>query len=101
MLTDCSNTFNTANRMAVLAEAANSLPALTPFVVKRNDERPAPVFFQMNSGDGGRPVRMFFQTDAGERRMIDCSNGVQQGDAMRPALFCMPLVLVLKQIREA
>ena len=35
-----------------------------------------------------------------ERRKIDRSSGVQQGDAMGPALFCMPLLPVLKRIRE-
>ena len=38
--------------------------------------------------------------DSGERRKTDCSKGVQQGDAMGPALFCMPLLLVLKRVRE-
>ena len=36
---------------------------------------------------------------SGERRKIDCSSGVQQGDAMGPALFCMPLLPVLKRTR--
>ena len=34
-----------------------------------------------------------------ERRKIDCSSGVQQGDAMGPALFCKPLFPVLKRTR--
>ena len=34
---------------------------------------------------------------SGERWKIDCSSGVQQGDAMEPALFCMPFLPVLKQ----
>ncbi|CAN0436358.1 unnamed protein product, partial [Laminaria digitata] len=37
---------------------------------------------------------------SGERRKIDCSGGVQEGDAVRPALFCMPLLPVLKRARE-
>ena len=85
ILTDCSNAFNTVKRTAVLTEASTCVPALTPFVAKCYDERSAPVFFQM---------------DPGERRKIDCSSGVQQGDAMGPALFCMPLLPVLKQTRE-
>ncbi|CAN0328772.1 unnamed protein product, partial [Scytosiphon promiscuus] len=85
ILTDCSNAFNTVKRTAVLAEAATCVPALTPFIAKCYGERPAPVFFQM---------------DSGERRKIECSSGVQQGDAMGPALFCMPLLPVLKRVRE-
>ena len=76
ILTDCSNAFNTVKRTAMLAEASTCVPALTPFVAKCYGEMPAPVFFQMESG---------------ERRKIDCSSGVQQRDAMGPALFCMPL----------
>ena len=34
VLTDCPNAFNTVKRTAVLAEAANCVPALTPFVAK-------------------------------------------------------------------
>ena len=60
------------------------MPALTPFVAKCIGEMSAPVFFQMESG---------------KRRKIDCSSGVQQGDAMGPALFCMPLLPVLKRTR--
>ena len=69
---------------AVLAEAATCVPALTPFVAKCYGEMSALVFFQMESG---------------ERRKIDCSSGGQQGDAMGPALFCMPLLPVLKRTR--
>ena len=83
-LTDCSNAFNTVKRTAMLAEAATCVPALTPFVAKCYGEMSAPVFFQMESG---------------ERPKIDCSSGVQQGDAMGPALFCMPLLPVLKRTR--
>ena len=84
ILTDCSNAFNTVKRTAMLAEAATCVPALTPFVAKCYGEMSAPEFFQMESG---------------ERRKIDCSSGVQQGDAMGPALFCMPLLPVLKRTR--
>ena len=68
----------------MLAEKATCVPALTPFVAKCYGEMSAPVFLQMESG---------------ERREIDCSSGVQQGDAMGPALFCMPLLPVLKRTR--
>ena len=42
---------------------------------------------------------VFFQMESGERRKINCSSGVPQGDAMGPALFCMPLLPVLKRTR--
>ena len=84
ILTDCANAFNTVKRTAMLAEAAICVPALTPFVAKCYGEMSEPVFFQMESG---------------ERRKIDCSCGVQQGDAMGPTLFCMPLLPVLKRTR--
>ena len=84
IFTDCSNTFNTVKRTAMLAEAATCVPALTRFVAKCKGEMSASVFFLMESG---------------ERRKIDCSSGVQQGSAMGPALFCMPLLPVLKRTR--
>ena len=43
---------------------------------------------------------MFFQMDSGERTKLECSRGVQQGDAMGPALFCLPLRPVLTRVRE-
>ena len=61
------------------------MSAFTPFIAKGYGERPAPAFFQM---------------DSGERRKIECSTGVQQGDAMGPALFCILLLPVLKRISE-
>ena len=42
---------------------------------------------------------VFFQMESEERRKIDCSSGVQQGNAMEPTLFCMPLLPVLKRTR--
>ena len=85
ILTDCSDAFNTVKRTAVLAEAASCVPALTPFVAKYNSERPAPVFLQM---------------DSGERLGIDCFSGVQQGDAMGPALFCICLLYTSPSPRD-
>ena len=84
VFTDCSNAFNTVKRTAVLAEVAICAPALTSFAAKCYGERSAPVFFQMESG---------------ERRKIECSSGAQQGDTMGPALFCIPLLPVLKRTR--
>ena len=60
------------------------MPALTPFVAKCYGEMSAPVFFQMESGEG--------------RKVNRCS-GVQQGGAIGPVLFCMPLLPVLKRTR--
>ena len=51
ILTDCSNPFNTVKRTAMLAEAANCVPALTPFVAKYYGTRSAGVFFRMDSGE--------------------------------------------------
>ena len=38
--------------------------------------------------------------NSGKRRKIDCSSGVQQGDAMGLALFRMLFLPVPKRIRE-
>ena len=57
VLTDCSNAFDTVKRKAVLAEAANYVPALTPFVAKCYGTRPAEGFLRMDSGrPGGLPA---------------------------------------------
>ena len=85
VLTDCSNAFNTVKRAAVLAEAANCVPALTSFVAKCYGTRPADVFFRM---------------DSGETRTIASSSGVQQGDPMGPAMFFLALRPGLKRFRE-
>ena len=69
----------------MLAEAANCVPALTPFVAKCYGTRPADVFFRV---------------DSGETRTIACSSGVQQGDPMGPAMFCLTLRPGLKRFRE-
>ena len=84
ILIDCSNAFNTVKYTAVLAEAACCVLALTPLVAKRNGERSAPVFIQM---------------EWGEWRKIECLSGVQQADAMGPTLFCTPPLPVLKWTR--
>ena len=76
VLPSCSNTFNTVKRTAVVAEAANYVAALTPFAAKCSGTRPTDVIFRM---------------DSGETRTIVCSSGVQQGDPMGPAKFCVAL----------
>ena len=69
----------------MLEQMAACTPALTGFVAKCYGERPASVFFEM---------------DSGERTNRECSRGVQQGDAMGPALFCLPLRLVPTRVRK-
>ncbi|CAN0554696.1 unnamed protein product, partial [Laminaria digitata] len=73
--TDCSNAFNTVKRTAVLKEVANCVPAPKPLVAKCYGTRPADV-------------------------TIACSSGVQQGDAMGPAIFCPELRPGLKRFRQ-
>ena len=85
ILADCSNVFKAVKRTAVLTGVGTCVPVLTPVVAKCYGERFAPMFFQM---------------DSGERRKIDCSSGAPQGDAVGPALFCMPLLPVLNRTPE-
>ena len=66
-------------------QVAACTPALTGFVAKRYGERPASVFFQV---------------DSGERTKLECYPEVQQGDAVGPALSCLPLLPVLTRVRE-
>ena len=85
VLADCSNAFNTVKRTAVLAEAANRVPALTPFVAKCYGTRPADVFFRV---------------DSGKTRTITSSSGVRQRDPMGPGMFCLAFRPGLKRFRE-
>ncbi|CAM9601111.1 unnamed protein product, partial [Laminaria digitata] len=85
VLTDCSNAFNTVKRTAVLEVVANCVPALTPLVSKCNGTRQADVFSRM---------------DSGETRTIAFSCGVQQGDPMGPAMFCLSLRPGLQRFQE-
>ena len=81
--TDASSAFNSVLRKPILEQVAVSTPALTGFVTKCYSERPTSVFL-----------------DSGERIKLECSLWVQQGDAMGPALFCLPLRPVLVRVRE-
>ena len=81
--TDASNAFNSVFRKPMLEQMAVCTPALTRFVAECYGERPAYVFFQM---------------DPGKRTKLEISRGVQQGDAMGPALFCLPLRPVLTKV---
>ena len=59
--TDVSNVFNSVFRKPMLEQVTACTPALTGFVAKCYGERPASVFFQM---------------DSGERTKLECSRGV-------------------------
>lgn len=60
IITNCSNGFNTVNRIAVLAEIAPFVWAFSPFEAKFCGKRSASVLFRMN---------------AGEPRTVACSKG--------------------------
>ncbi|CAN0521080.1 unnamed protein product, partial [Laminaria digitata] len=81
VLTDCPNAFNAVKRTTVLKEVANCVPALTPSVAKCY---------------GTRPCSLAGST----YQAIACSNGVQQGDPMGPAMFCLALRSGLKRFRQ-
>ena len=83
--TDCSNAFNTAKRTAIMAQAAKSIPDLVGYIARCYDQKPAMAVYEM---------------DSGERRTIECTSGVQQGDGMGPPLFCLTLVPILTEMRE-
>lgn len=83
--TDASNVFNSVLRKPVLEQVAACTPVLTGFVAKWYGERSASVFFQI---------------DSGERTKLQCSHGVQQGDALGSTLLCLPLWPVLTRVRE-
>ena len=83
--TDCSNAFNTAKRTAIMAQAAKSTPDLVEYVARCYDEIPAKAVFEM---------------DSGERRTIECTTGVQQGDGMGPPLFCFVLVPITQKLNR-
>ena len=83
--TGASNAFNSVFRKPMLEQVAACTPALTGFVAKCYGERPASVFFQM---------------DSGERAKLEYSLEVQQEDAMGPVLFCLPLRPVLTRVGE-
>ena len=69
----------------MLEELPTRAPGLAPFVAKCY---------------GGKPADVLFTMESGERRNIPSSTGVQQGDALGPALFCMPLGTVMEKVRE-
>ncbi|CAN0439236.1 unnamed protein product, partial [Scytosiphon promiscuus] len=83
--TDCSNAFNTGKRTAIMAQAAKSLPDLVGYIARCYDEIPATAVYEM---------------DSGERRTIECTSGVQQGDGMGPPLFSLILVPIVLKLQE-
>ena len=85
--TDAPNAFNPILRKPMLEHVAACTPALTGFVAKCDDER--------------LTASVFFQMDSTERTKIECFRGVNQGDAMGPVLFFLPLRPVLMRVCEA
>ena len=85
VLTDCSNLINTIERTAVLAEAANNVPACTMFVSKCY---------------GTRTVEVLSRMDSGETRTITSSSDVKRGDPMGAAMFSQALRPGLTRFRE-
>ncbi|CAN0496882.1 unnamed protein product, partial [Laminaria digitata] len=47
-----------------------------------------------------RPADVFFRMDSDQTRTIACSSGVQQGDPIGPAMFCLELRPGLKRFRQ-
>ncbi|CAM9349249.1 unnamed protein product, partial [Laminaria digitata] len=88
VLTDGPFAFNTVKRTAVLEEVANCVPSLMPSVAKCYGTIPC------------SPADVFFRVDSEETRTIACSSGVQQGDPMGPAIFCLALRPGLKRFRQ-
>ncbi|CAN0511751.1 unnamed protein product, partial [Laminaria digitata] len=72
---DASNAFNSVLRKPMLERMAACTPALSEFIAKVLS----------------RPASVLFQMDSGERTKLECSRGVQRGDTMGSALFCLPL----------
>ena len=83
--TNAFNAFNSVQRKPMLEQVVACTPALTGFVAKRYGERPASMFFLM---------------DSGKRTELECSRGVQLEDAIGLALFYLPLWPVLTRVRE-
>jgi len=76
---DFKNAFNCVSRQAFLDEVATRFPSLFPFV---------------SLCYGASSVLLF-----GDRRLASTS-GVQQGDPLRPLLFCLAIHPVLRRISE-
>ena len=83
--TDASNALNSVLRKPILEQVTVRTPAFTGFAAKCYGERPASVLSQM---------------DSGKRTELECPRGVQQGDALGPALCCLLLRPVLTRVRE-
>uniref|UniRef100_A0A0G4I063 Reverse transcriptase domain-containing protein n=1 Tax=Chromera velia CCMP2878 TaxID=1169474 RepID=A0A0G4I063_9ALVE len=82
---DAQNTFNAADRQKIMDEVLEHFSELYIFLM----------FFY-----GRQAAPTFFQTDSGETRVIMSEEGVQQGDVMGPALFCIGLKPVLDRLAE-
>ena len=84
--TDRSNAFNTARRTAIIAQAAKSTPDLVEYVARCYDDIPAKAVFEM---------------DSEERRIIEFTTGIQQGDGIGPPLFCSVLVPIIQKLNRS
>ena len=82
--TDCSDAFNTAKRTTIMAQVTKSTPGLVGYIARCYDEIPAKAIYEM---------------DSGERRVIECKSGVQQGDGMGPPLFCFVIAPIASKLR--
>ena len=67
-----------------MAQAAKSTPGLVGYIARCYDKIPAKAICEM---------------DSGERRAIECKSGVQQGDGMKPPLFCFTLIPIESKLR--
>ncbi len=76
---DFQNAFNCVHRSRILECARDSIPALYQFILQGY----------------GSPTTLFF----GESR-IDSAEGLQQGDPMAPALFCLAIDSLVKNLRS-
>ena len=81
--TDCSDTFNTAKRTAIVVQSAKSTPGVVGFIARCYDEIPAKAIYEM---------------DSGERRVIEYQSG-GQGGGMGPPLFCFVIIPIVSKLR--
>lgn len=83
--TGASDEMNSVLRNPMLEQMTACAPALSGFVAKWYGERPVSDFFQMHS-----EIRI----------KLESSRRINKRNAVGPALFCLPLRLVLMRFRE-
>lgn len=79
---DAKNAFNSLDRQAIFDALADRFPSLVPF------------FWQFYGEEAG----LWFRLSSGEVLIIDSEEGVQQGDAAGPLLFCLGLHAALEKL---